>query len=60
MIQQIVAFFRESYAELEKVTWLSRKEVVGSTVVIIILIGILSVFVALTDMFFAKLISWII
>lgn len=60
MIEQFTAFFRESYAELQKVTWLSRKEVVGSTIVIIILIGILSVFVALIDMFFVKLISWII
>ena len=60
MIGQLTAFFRESYAELQKVAWLSRKEVVGSTIVIIILIGILSVFVALIDMFFVKLISWII
>ena len=60
MIQQFIVFFREAYTELEKVTWLSRKEVMGSTVVIIILIGILSVFVALTDLIFVKLVSWII
>ena len=60
MFQEVVAFFRESYAELQKVTWISRKEVMGSTVVIIILIGIISVFVALIDMFFVKLVQWIL
>ena len=60
MLEQIQLFFRESYAELQKVTWISRKEVMGSTVVIIILIGILSVFVALIDMFFVKIVQWII
>ncbi len=60
MFEQITAFFKESYAELQKVTWISRKEVMGSTIVIIILIGILSLFVALIDMFFVKLIKWVI
>ena len=60
MMDQIMGFFRESYAELQKVTWISRKEVMGSTVVIIILIGILSVFVALIDMCFVKLVKWIL
>ena len=60
MFEQLSAFFRESYAELLKVTWLSRKEVMGSTVVIIILVGILSIFVALMDMLFVRIISWII
>ena len=60
MLEQITSFFKESYTELQKVTWLSRKEVMGSTLVIIILVGILSVFVALIDMFFVKIIQWII
>ncbi len=60
MLEQLTGFFKESYAELQKVTWISRKEVMGSTVVIIILIGILSVFVALIDMFFVKIVQWII
>ena len=60
MIEQITAFFKESYGELQKVTWISRKEVMGSTVVIIVLVGIVSIFVALIDMFFVKIVSWII
>ena len=60
MFEPITAFFRESYAELQKVTWISRKEVMGSTIVIIILIGILTIFVALIDMFFVKIIQTVI
>ena len=60
ILEQLTVFFKESYAELQKVTWISRKEVMGSTVVIIILVSILSVFVALIDMFFVKLVQWII
>ena len=55
-----ISFFKESYAELQKVTWISRKEVMGSTVVIIILVSILSVFVALIDMFFVWVVKHII
>ena len=59
-MDQLISFFKESYAELQKVTWISRKEVMGSTVVIIILVGILSVFVALIDMLFVKIVQMII
>jgi preprotein translocase subunit SecE len=60
MLEQIAAFFKESYAELQKVTWISRKEVIGSTFVIIILIGIVSLFVTLIDFVFMKLVSLVI
>ena len=60
MLQEIISFFKESYAELQKVTWISKKEVVGSTIVIIVLIGILSVFVTLIDFAFMKLVSLVL
>lgn len=60
MMDQIILFLKESYAELQKVTWLSRKEVIGSTVVIIVLILILSVFVAFIDFIFVKLVGIIL
>lgn len=59
MLEQLSSFFKESYAELQKVTWISRKEVMGSTVVIMILISILSIFVAFVDFVLAKVIEWV-
>ena len=60
MLEQISTFFREAYAELQKVTWLSRKEVINSTIVIIIMMAILSVFVSLVDFIFIKLVGLLI
>ncbi len=59
-MSNIIEFFRESYAELRRVTWLTRKEVMGSTMVILILIAILSVFVAAVDWVFIRLVGAII
>lgn len=59
-MDQILLFFKESYEELKKVTWLSQKEVIGSTIVIIILIAILSVFVALIDFICLRFVGWIL
>ena len=42
-------FFQEAYAELKKSTWLSRKEATGSTIAVLVLVGILSVYVASLD-----------
>ena len=44
-----VQFFKEAYYELTKVTWLGRKEAVGTTIVVIIFVAIMSVFVSFVD-----------
>ena len=56
-MDRMLTFFKESYAELQKVTWLSRKDVIGSTILIIILIVILSIFVSLVDYVFLKFVE---
>ena len=42
-------FLRDAYNELRKVSWLSRKEVLSSTIVIIIFILIIAVFIGFVD-----------
>ncbi|MBI2915957.1 MAG: preprotein translocase subunit SecE [Elusimicrobia bacterium] len=49
MLENVTLFFKESYEELKKVTWMTRKVVMGSTAVIIVLIFIVSLFIALID-----------
>lgn len=58
--KQAIQFFKEAYAELGKVTWLSRKEAVGSTIVIIILIIIVAIFVGFTDFVLSKVLGFIL
>lgn len=60
MFRDIINFFKEAYTELQKVTWLTRKEVIGSTLVIIVLISIMSLFVTLFDFIFMKMIGFAI
>jgi preprotein translocase subunit SecE len=43
-------FLREVKIELKKVTWPTRKQTMGSTVVVIILVVIISLFLGLVDM----------
>ena len=48
-IQKSSQFLREVKVELKKVTWPSRKQTVGSTIVVIILVIIISLFLGLVD-----------
>lgn len=48
-IQKSVQFLREVKIELKKVTWPSRKQTMGSTVVVIILVVIISLFLGVVD-----------
>ena len=49
MIAKIKNFFLEVKAEMNKVTWPSREELVGSTGVVLMTMAILSVFIGFTD-----------
>ena len=42
-------FVTEAYIELKKSAWLSRQQAVGSTVVILVLVGIVAVYIASVD-----------
>jgi preprotein translocase subunit SecE len=48
-VQKIITFFQEVRTELTKVTWPTRAEIVGSTMVTIIVSIIMSVFVGIVD-----------
>jgi preprotein translocase subunit SecE len=43
-------FLREVKTELKKVTWPTRKQTMGSTLVVIVLVMIISVFLGIVDM----------
>ncbi len=55
-MQQLIRFFQEAYQELKLSSWLTRQQMIGSTVVVIILTLILAAYVSLIDrvlLFFA-------
>ena len=49
LIHTLKTFLGEVKAELKKCTWPTRKELVGSTMVVVVSVIILGVFVGLSD-----------
>jgi preprotein translocase subunit SecE len=44
-----IAFLKEAWVELRKSTWLTRQQAVGSTVVVLALVVVLSIFISGID-----------
>jgi preprotein translocase subunit SecE len=51
-----IQFLREVKIELKKVTWPSRKQTIGSTVVVVVLVLIISLFLGVVDIGLSNLI----
>ena len=60
IVDKSMQFLREVKIELKKVTWPSRKQTIGSTVVVIILVMIISLFLGLVDIGLSSLIRVIL
>lgn len=57
ILDKSIQFLREVKIELKKVTWPSRKQTMGSTLVVIILVMIISLFLGVIDFSLSKLIQ---
>jgi len=57
MFEKITQFFKEFRIEMKKVTWPSRKEVVASTGVVLLVVLFVSVYLGLADFVFSKLLK---
>ena len=60
MINKIKIFFSEVKAEMQKVTWSTRDELIGSTSVVLFFMVILSVFIGVSDFVFANLLKMVL
>lgn len=58
--QHAIEFFKESWRELKKVYWPSRKETYAATLVVIIVVLLISVYLAMVDLGLTKAIQAII
>jgi preprotein translocase subunit SecE len=48
-IDKAMQFLREVKVELKKVTWPTRKQTMGSTVVVLVIVTIISIFLGIVD-----------
>lgn len=58
-VARLTRFFREVIAELAKVIWPTRKELVTYTIVVIIFVSIMTAIVTGLDIGFGKLVTWV-
>jgi preprotein translocase subunit SecE len=58
-MKKIILFFQESFAELKKVTWPSRDEVVSSTKVVLLSTIVIAAVLGLVDFILVKLVDWV-
>jgi preprotein translocase subunit SecE len=59
-IRRLLEFFQESWQELKKVHWPSRKETYAATLVVIIVVLLISVYLAIIDLGLTKAIQAIV
>jgi len=60
VVNEIIKFLREVKVELKKVDWPSRKETIGSTSVVLVVVIIVAIFLGLIDIGLSRLIRIIL
>jgi preprotein translocase subunit SecE len=60
VVTRVREFVQEVLAEFRKVTWPSRQELVNSTVVVIAVTVVLSLFLGSVDIVLARVVEWVL
>lgn len=59
-MNKAVKFVSEVRMELAKVSWSTRRELINSTIVVIVSVAILAVFIGVCDLIWSNLINFVI
>jgi len=59
-VRRATEFFEESWQELKKVHWPSRKETYAATLVVIVVVVLISIYLAIVDLGLTKAIQAIV
>ncbi len=59
ILSKPINFLKEVRQELAKVSWSTRHELIGSTVVVIVVTSIMAVFIGIIDLFLSKMLRLI-
>lgn len=60
MVAKIKKFFMEVVAELKKVSWSTRRELIEATWIVLVSSAVLGVFIGMTDFVLSKVIGLLI
>jgi preprotein translocase subunit SecE len=58
-MQKLIQFIKEAWRELKNVTWPGRKEIVASTVIVVLVTLLLMIYLGVIDFVLAKLVKLI-
>ena len=57
MANKVAGFFNDIKLEMSKVSWPTKDELIGSTVIVMVSLAILSLFIGICDLFLSKLVN---
>ena len=57
MANNVAIFFKDIKLEMTKVAWPTRDELIGSTIVVLVSLAILSAFIGVCDIVLSKLVN---
>jgi preprotein translocase subunit SecE len=60
LFQKVINFIKEARTELKKVTWPNRKQLISSTIVVIITVIIVAIFLGVVDLVFSRIVTIIL
>ncbi len=60
LFQKLIKFIKEARAELRKVTWPNRKQLISSTIVVMITVVLVAVFLGIVDLGFSHIVTIIL
>ena len=60
MAKKAIKFLSEAQTELKRVTWPSKDELKGATIVVIVMTFMLGAYIGLMDLIFSKVITFLI
>ncbi len=59
-ITRFINFIKESRAELGKVTWSNRKQLISSTIVVMITVALVALFIGIIDLILSRVVTIIL
>ena len=59
-VDTVRSYLREVVVELKKVIWPSRKETLGSTAVVLVIVGLVAVFLGIVDVILSRLVRLLV
>ena len=60
MINKVVTFLKEARVELKKVSWPTKDELIGSTIIVMIITVMLAIFIGVCDYFLSRFVGLLI